>query len=383
MGINLFWNITFVFALTLGCFVAIVLLVQYAKERHLSQLFLGLFALVFSSILLNNFVYWNDAMRDYPQFIYSTVSTPYLIAPLFYLYCTTFLRAKISKKSMLHFLPFVILTLLFAPIIFLSGSEKTALVQAFSEGNYPVWAYYSRHLKWLLSFQLIVYPLWIYYELRTYLITKKDAISSTKQNQLNWLYFFNSLLLLYGVLMFSYYLLVTFETGGIEKDYYISLVLCIAIYSISYIGMSNPDLLKGEKFLQRIVPNKYKNTPLADEYLTKTVQQLEQLMETEQLYLNADLNLQQLCEQTNIPRHHLSQALNQHRGQTFREFINQYRIAYACQQMQTAFANKNIKTIMYESGFNNRASFNNYFKKSQGMTASEYLKKVRSMEKMP
>lgn len=383
MEIGLFWNVTFIFALSLGFFVALILLIQYAQHRHLSQLFLGLFALVFSSILLNNFVYWHQAMRDYPHFIYSTVSTRFLLAPLFYLYGATFIATRITKKTILHFLPFIVLSLLFSPILVLSGSEKLALMQSFAEGNYPAWSYYTHHLKWLLCAQLIIYPLWIYRELVHYLNTHKESITLEKQQQIHWLYFFNSLLFLYGLLMFVYFLLVAFEIGGIEKDYYISFVMCIAIYSISYLGMNNPSLLKGEPLLQRILPKKYKNTALSGAQLAKIIQQLETLMETEQLYLEADLNLQQLANQTKIPRHHLSQALNQHRQQTFHEFINQYRIEYACQQLQTTAATKNIKTIMYESGFNNRVSFNNYFKKYKGMTASAYLKTMKSMEKMP
>lgn len=373
MEITLFWNIIFTSALSLGFFLAIVLFVQYFKNKDASQLYLGMFVFIFSSILLNNFVYWHQVMHEYPHFIYSTISTPFLLMPLFYFYCKTFLQQSFRRKDIGHLMPFIILTLLFSPILLSSGAEKLALVVSFVEGNYPKWAYYTRHLKWVLSAQLLIYPFLVYYKLSHYLKTKKQNTSQDKLKQINWLYFFNSLILLYGLLMFLYYVLVSLDIGGIEKDYYISFVLCIAVYCIGYIGMDNPDLLKGEKFLQRIPPLKYTNTPLKKDYLENTMVCLEQLMTTEKVYLDADINLQKIAQKTAIPRHHISQALNQHHGKTFNEFINYYRIEHACQLLQESPDNIQIKTIMYNSGFNNRASFNNNFKKFKGMTASQYL----------
>lgn len=376
MEISLFWNITFVSALSLGFFLSIVLLGQYFKDKHLSQLFLGTFVFIFSTILLNNFVYWNQAMGEYPHFIYSTVSTRFLLAPLFYFYCSTFLAPHFDKKKLWHLLPFAVLTILFLPILISSGAEKLALRNSFTTGDYPWWSYYTRHIKWVLSAHLLIYPILIYTQLKKFLRSQNKPIAKDKWNQINWLYFFNSLVLLYGLLMLIYFVLVAFEIGGIEKDYYISFVMCLAIYGTSFIGMTNPELLKGEQFLQRIPRLKYKNTPLDEAYLNQAIQRLEQLMQTEKNYLDADINLQQIAKKIGIPRHHLSQALNQQRGKTFHGFINQYRIEYACQLLENPSTVQNIKTIVYESGFNNRASFNNNFKKFKGMTASEYLNRM-------
>lgn len=376
MEISLFWNITFVSALSLGFFLSIVLLGQYFKDKHLSQLFLGTFVFIFSTILLNNFVYWNQAMGEYPHFIYSTVSTRFLLAPLFYLYCITFLERHFDKKKLWHLLPFLLLTILFLPIILSSGAEKIALVNSFREGNYPWWSYYTRHMNWFLSVHLIIYPILIYSKLKKYVNGQKQPLAKDKRHPIQWLYFLNSLVLLYGLLMLIYFVLVAFEIGGIEKDYYISFVMCLAIYGTSFIGMTNPELLKGEQFLQRISRLKYKNTPLDEVYLNQTMHRLEQLMQTEKVYLNADINLQQIAQIISIPRHHISQVLNQQQGKTFHEFINQYRIEYACQLLENPSTVQNIKTIVYESGFNNRASFNNNFKKIKGMTASEYLNRM-------
>lgn len=374
MGITLVWNIIFVSALSLGFFLATVLFIQYFKQRQLSQLFLGGFVFVFSTILLNNFVYWHQAMETYPHFIYSSFSSRFLLAPLFYFYCKTFLSSTFNKIDVLHILPFLGLTALCLPFYILSAAEKLTYASSFSEAPSVFWLYFIASIKWWLSLQLLAYPCWIYYQLSQHL-KQSTKLHKAKSNQINYLYFFNSLILLYGLMMFLYYILVTFNIGGIEKDYYISLVLCMAVYGISYIGMDNPDLLKGEQFLQKLSTLKYNKTKLEAAYLENTITQLKQVMETEKIYLASDIKLQQVAEKIDIPRHHISQALNQHLGKTFHEFINQYRIEYACQLLQMPRPNLSIKTVMYESGFNNRASFNNNFKKFKGMTASQYLNK--------
>lgn len=369
MGISLFWNITFISALSQGLFVTIILLVQYLRTRHLSQLILGIFLLVFSQILLNNIIYWNQLLGEYPHFIFSTVSTRFSLAPLFYLYCRTFLQRSFKGKDVLHFLPFIVLTAIYFPFFLLSGLEKRELAfQVFSQqddGGFHI----GSLINWLLALQLLVYAAWIFYEVR-----KKNKVEGDRQQHFRWLTFLNSLFFLYGALMLIYFILIWLQIGGIQKDFYISAVMCLAIYSISYVGMVTPNLLKGEEFLNRIRQPKYRRTPLKTAYLEEVIDKLEQLMRAEKLYLTADISLHEIAEQLAISRHHISQALSVRLDRTFHEYINAYRVTHAQELLNDLPAGENIKTVMYASGFNNRASFNNNFKKFTGMTATAFLK---------
>lgn len=369
MGISLFWNITFISALSQGLFVTIILLVQYLRTRHLSQLILGIFLLVFSQILLNNIIYWNQLLGEHPHFIFSTVSTRFLLAPLFYLYCRTFLQRTFKRKDVLHFLPFIVLTTVYSPLLLLSGSEKKELAsQLFSQQEEGVF-HIGSLINWLLALQLIIYAAWIFYE-----VTIKKKLGGARRQHIRWLTFLNSLFFVYGALMLMYFILVWLQIGGIQKDFYISAVMCLAIYSISYVGMVTPNLLKGEDFLNRIQQPKYRRTPLKKAYLEEVIGKLEQLMRTERLYLTADISLQEIAEQLAISRHHISQALSVQLDRTFHEYINAYRVAHAQELLSTLPSDENIKMVMYASGFNNRASFNNNFKKFTGMTATAFLK---------
>jgi len=59
----------------------------------------------------------------------------------------------------------------------------------------------------------------------------------------------------------------------------------------------------------------------------------------------------------------------------FRDFINSYRIRHALTLLDD-FEKKNltIESVAYESGFNNRTSFYNAFKKQTDKLPSAYLK---------
>lgn len=110
------------------------------------------------------------------------------------------------------------------------------------------------------------------------------------------------------------------------------------------------------------------------------------LMEQKKLYKDADLTLDRLAALADIPRHYLSEALNQCLDKTFYQFLNDYRIAYIkdvfdrCKDQQVS---PNILSMAFEAGFNSKSTFNQYFKKATGYTPSEYLKQQPSPNTYP
>ena len=374
MEISHIWNVIFISAFSQGFFVALILFLQFYFNRHRSQLYLGLFVLNFSLILINNTVYWNQLFSQYPHFLFVTLSLRYLMAPLFLFYIFTFIGKKNDKKQLWHLLPFAIALAVYLPSIFQSGDAKIAmLINPVPEGS--AWRVTFGQVAFkLTSIHLILYAIYIFRLLKRHFNPDNKHQDRNKNNQILWLQFLNSLFFLYGLLMLLYFILIGLDVGGIKKDYFISLIMSIAVYGISIVGIFNTDLLSGEKFLTKLGNIKYLKTRLTKSYLVKTMAQLEQIMQTERLFLNSEINLDQVASRMGIPRHHISQALSLEKGKTFNEFINHYRIKHAQLLLDNLSAKDNIKTVMHSSGFNNRVSFNNNFKKMVGMTASDYVK---------
>ena len=101
-------------------------------------------------------------------------------------------------------------------------------------------------------------------------------------------------------------------------------------------------------------------------------------MEDHRPYVDADLKLNQLAAALGIKPHLLSQLLNDELKQNFPEFVNIYRIKHAKQLMSGEDHSKKLITIAYDSGFNNKVSFNNAFKKIEGTSPSAYRKTLKN-----
>nr|WP_252738503.1 helix-turn-helix domain-containing protein [Saccharophagus degradans] len=99
-------------------------------------------------------------------------------------------------------------------------------------------------------------------------------------------------------------------------------------------------------------------------------------MHEDKLYLESSLTLEVLAGKLSISPRTLSTVINRHYGCNFFEFINDFRIEDAKKRMvDPARSGATMLDIMYEVGFNSKATFNSFFKKHEGMTPREYRKK--------
>lgn len=93
-------------------------------------------------------------------------------------------------------------------------------------------------------------------------------------------------------------------------------------------------------------------------------------------YLDAELSLEDLAKQTSIPKHHLTQTLNDKIEKTFYQFINEYRINEAKQKLKNEKEEVSMLSLAFDVGFNSKSSFNINFKKLTGHTPSSYKKSI-------
>ena len=102
---------------------------------------------------------------------------------------------------------------------------------------------------------------------------------------------------------------------------------------------------------------------------------LEHAMTSDKLYRECDLTLEALANHLNISSRSVSNVINRHYNCNFFEYINNYRVEEAKQLMKNEqFADCTILDIMYKAGFNSKATFNSFFKKTVGMTPRQFRK---------
>jgi len=124
---------------------------------------------------------------------------------------------------------------------------------------------------------------------------------------------------------------------------------------------------------------KYQRSGLKKKDINKHVKQIEAHMTDAKPYLNRELTIYDLSEQLEIPRHILSEIINEHMGKNFYNLVNDYRVEEVKRRLEDPqYKHLTILAIAYDSGFNAKSSFNTIFKEKTGSTPSEYLTSVHA-----
>lgn len=95
--------------------------------------------------------------------------------------------------------------------------------------------------------------------------------------------------------------------------------------------------------------------------------------EKEKPYLREDLRLTDLQRVFPISRSYLSQLFNRELGQSFSDYVNQFRIEESKRLLETE-PSASIQEIAERSGFHSISTFRRAFQKYTGMVPSEYKK---------
>jgi TolB-like protein/AraC-like DNA-binding protein len=106
---------------------------------------------------------------------------------------------------------------------------------------------------------------------------------------------------------------------------------------------------------------------------------LQELMQENHLYTLQSLTLRSLAEEINLHANKLSWLFNEVLGKNFNEYINGLRVeAFKKKALEPEFRHYSLLGIAYECGFNSKSVFNDFFKKSEGITPSAWLKNQKA-----
>jgi AraC-like DNA-binding protein len=94
-------------------------------------------------------------------------------------------------------------------------------------------------------------------------------------------------------------------------------------------------------------------------------------------YLEMDFNQRKLEEQTNIPIHQISFAINTEYNMNFSDFVSAFRIDHSKTLLEKYDPKKDtIENIAYDSGFNSKASFYRAFKRHTSSTPKKFVASI-------
>jgi len=110
--------------------------------------------------------------------------------------------------------------------------------------------------------------------------------------------------------------------------------------------------------------------------IEQTHASLQRAMNDEKMFLISDLSLRSLAEAMNLHPNKLSWFLNDRVGLNFNDYINSYRLStFQEKALDPANTNYTLLGLAFDSGFNSKSAFNDYFKKKTGTTPRSWLKR--------
>jgi len=314
--------------------------------------------------------------------LYPIKILPYTYGPLLLLYAKWMTTEKphFDPRYLWHFAPFFVF--LIASLVFID--EK---VMHGTDGFLVVDRFVSFRIVYGITFfvSITTYSVATFVEINRHQKRLKQLVSySTGRITLQWL-------LGLSITFYTGYVIM-FIFGGIDimvdfldfDPYEISFIgLTILTFLFGVFGFNQPVIFEEvvryteneESENSLLDPIKYQRSGLKKKDIKGYVEKVENHMLTSKPYLDRELTIYDLSRQLHIPRHILSEIINEHMGKNFYNLVNDYRIEEVKKRLESPeYKHLTILAIAYDSGFNSKSSFNTIFKEKTGSTPSEYLK---------
>ena len=97
---------------------------------------------------------------------------------------------------------------------------------------------------------------------------------------------------------------------------------------------------------------------------------LDKLLQTTQLHLDPDLNLNRIARKLGVPARQVSNAINRQRSVSVSQFINSLRIDESCRLLKET--DLPVTQVMLQSGFITKSNFNREFNRRLGVSPSQW-----------
>ncbi|HRZ25402.1 MAG TPA: helix-turn-helix domain-containing protein [Spirochaetota bacterium] len=376
-----------------GVFLAFMLLRKKTGNRRANRI-LGLFIIAGSYCIGWGFfyTYFYKYLFSSPLVIFNVFdfSVRFTAGPLLYFYVLALIRPgfRLSPKHGLHLLPACLYgTYEFLRYIMMNQDQ----IRLF----YNFWStFYVLH-----SIEIIV-AIAFYIQISIYVIVSvrflarhrrriQNIFSVSDTINLSWLSYILRFMaaicafMIIGLILNMVMLVVDIDRYSPFCDSFLNIfviilvaVIGIMFFAIGYRGLLQPEIFAG-------IPDDLIEEPegpdqkmsLSPEKAREIMDRVIKVMDEDRPYLDPGLTLPMLADMAGVSRNLLSQAINEHTGQNFYEFVNFYRVETAKEYLKDPEKREmNVLHIAFDAGFNTKATFNSVFKKSTGLTPSEYRK---------
>ena len=364
------------------CVLFAFFLILIKKGKKQSNVLLALFLLSYAAIPLDTLINFGEEFRQFsidfsPNIFYVFGSAYWLEAVLllFYVRSLIYKDFRFKKVDLLYLLPFLLYLIYETNNWYmLDSATKIAILNGYHIEAEP---FYTRFINLFRECFRTFCGLLCLLELRHYQKQIKNNFADIEDVDLTWLK-----ILIVGFLIIrlqavfvtlgymtsiDLHLTIDYSVLGQLSNFMVMFLISFLIFfslgvSNLFHGIDRATIANQEK--QSIDPAQ--------------ISALTLYMQEHKPYLNHLLTLDNLAAQTFMPSRQLSQVINRHFNKNFFEFINSYRIEESKTLLnKEENAKITMLEVMAQVGFNSKATFNTFFKKTVGMTPTQYRKAQR------
>jgi AraC-like DNA-binding protein len=304
----------------------------------------GLFCAIYRQAMLT--LQLSGVLEDFPLLARTSFSVQMLGIPAFSLYVNalTIPDFRFERKHAVHLIPFAIGLALIGQSHWLQIAIKVVVV--------------------------LPYLVLAHIQVRVFAIQSKDVMSDITLLHLNWL---RTLLIgVYAIMGIDALDVVT--GSSVPVWLLLPSVAVIGLMSLAYFSLRvSPVFAEVTLEETSVLEQKKEAKQVPDEQMERQKARLIEVLEKKELYLNPELRLSDLAEALDIRPYRASEILNRGLQTTFYDLINRYRISKARELLLAPdSAQFNLLGIAMDSGFKSKSVFNDVFKKSTGMTPSQF-----------
>lgn len=347
------WTVLFLCFAFFGTAVSVLLWAQDGPRHRRWPVIATLF--LFSVTITDYVLFWSRTRAVFPYLAPFTPALYYLYGPLLLRYLGSLAHDRRST-SWLHFIPAVAAIAVSIPTV---AAGRLAA---------PPVPFLQTIIEWGAIPHLILYS-----------VLMAGTVQAFREHArlYRWSLAIALFLAVFTAAYASYYLLVAAGLLTLGWDYAVSAAMCLFIGGIAYAGFVMPHLLNDEPPPLRSDRPKYGHSPVTERTAREIAARIESAARQHAIWKRPNFGLEDLALLVGLPRHYVSQVLNERMGMTFYEFMNGIRIAEAKRMLEDpAHRDTPVIDIAFSAGFNNKVSFYASFRNAAGMTPAEYKRRA-------
>lgn|GEM_PF-2872474 len=339
-----------------GIMLGIVLIAGGITQRS-RKVFLGLFLFSFSFVVMGWVGYWTGFNQRHPWAMGWPQAFIWLLGPALW----GFYRSDAlvcHTRDIWHLLPFLIQLFFISQFVAYHIDRPDLLVISDAFGLFL--KQLNPYMGFIMVIGMLVYLV---------IILKRLNVRAVS---ISWRQ--TPALFAFGIFILgtATYHTVQFNLGYyMWFDYALSLIMVVSVYVFSY--RSQAAFLLPENDTP-----KYAGSSLTDTGAQHLVDKIKRHLKNEQSYLDPSYSLDRLADELHTPKYRISQALNAYAGISFNELVNTLRAQKAEGMLRNLdYEHYKIEAIGQAAGFNNRVTFNTYFKQIFGISPGKYRRQCQ------